>query len=261
MSRNVSALARLSATSYPSPRPTLAPLLGEHHELLGGAHHVLGEALLQSRLDGEELGLRHHAPRSTAARTRCRQRSTRSSRRWRLAPARTRPQRSSSQSAKIPPPCSPDAVAAHLAAAAREHVDLRIQLRIRELDVLRRSLDARGGHPQVRVVRDRLGDQRVEPRSPNAASQPPATGPVVCSPAPQRSGTTTSGSACGMILRQGSGATSSAQRRQRAERSDREDLARACAWLSAASGSGSPCTRRRAGSPCAGCGSPAKRCV
>ena len=52
------------------------------------------------------------------------------------------------------------AVAGQLAAAAREEIDRRIELRARQLGVELRLLDARGADAQIGVVRDRFGDRR-----------------------------------------------------------------------------------------------------
>ena len=70
-------------------------------------------------------------------------------------PARTRPQRSSSQLAKNPTPAG-RCCRRHLAAAAREQVHLRVEQGARGFEIRRRLLDARCRDAQVGVVRDAL---------------------------------------------------------------------------------------------------------
>ena len=84
------------------------------------------------------------------------------------APPRARrargPKGRAPSSANTPTPSRPLRVAAHRAAAAREQVHLRVERRAGELDVGRSLLDARRGHLQVRVVRERFLHERVELR-------------------------------------------------------------------------------------------------
>ena len=98
------------------------------------------------------------APRSTGARTRSRRDGGGVGRGRRAAVAHAAPEVELPVTRSAPRPVRPRAVARHLAAAASEQIDRRIQLRAGELGVEQRLLDARRGDPQVGVVRDRLGD-------------------------------------------------------------------------------------------------------
>ena len=165
-------------------------------------HHVFGKALLQSSLDGEEVRLRDQrrdrlarvfgvgdglfvARDSAAARA-----------------DRRRPQRSGLPAHEDPAAFQPGVVAAHLARRrARAKLTCGYSFDSASLDVLRGSLHSGRGHEQSRGCSRMASAISASSRgSANAAANQPSRPGWFDRRRPSRSGTTRSGSACGIVL-------------------------------------------------------------
>ena len=146
------------------------PVAGQAHELLARANGLARRLDLQPGLGGEEPALGHERRNrlSRVLEVRLRRRGLRGARRPAVAHAAPEvelPGRGEDAALDA------RAVAGQLAAAAREEIDRRVELRARQLGVELRLLDARGADAQIGVVRDRFGDRRrqlivVERREP-----------------------------------------------------------------------------------------------
>ena len=145
-------------------------LAGQADELLARANGLACRLDLQPGLGGEEPALGHERRNrlSRVLEIRLRRRGLRGARRPAVAHAAPEielPGRGEHAALEA------RAVAGQLAAAAREDIDRRVQLRPGQLGVELRLLDTRRAHAQVGVVRDGLGDRRrqlivVERREP-----------------------------------------------------------------------------------------------
>ena len=147
-----------------------SPVVGQAHELLARANGLACRLDLQPGLGGEEPALGHECRNrlSRVLEIRLRRRGLRGARRPAVAHAAPEvelPGRGEDAALEA------RAVPGQLAAATREEIDRRVQLRPRQFGVEQRLLDTRGAHAQIGVVRDGFGDRRrqlivVERREP-----------------------------------------------------------------------------------------------
>ena len=220
----------LSAASKPSPRPIFSRCSGEHDELLGRRHHLLGEALLQSRLDREEIGLRDHRRDRLPGVFGVGDGRLVSRDGWRHARSARGPRDPAPSRRRCPPPCNPDASPPISPPPRASTLTCGYSVESASSTYSDATCDAGGRHLQIRVVRDRLVDQRVEPgvaegreplsrdragapcrRPPSSRARPRRASPADDSP-------------------RGLGGDSTHAGRQRDERSHRRDPAPAYAW-------------------------------
>ena len=136
--------------------------IGQAHELLVRTNGLACRLDLQPRLGREEPALGHERRNRLSRVLEIRLRRRRLSGARRPAVAHPAPE------VELPlrgedAALHARAVARQLAAAAREQIDRRVQLRPRKLGVELRLLDTRGGHAKIDVVSDGFGHRRGQP--------------------------------------------------------------------------------------------------